>query len=92
MSGVKNLLPSHSELLITRLVDSIMEGNDGAEEFLTLDPKSVRTLQDSKKPTKPSQKFTFQEAVVFVIGGGSYMEYQNLNEYCNVSGRGNLNP
>jgi len=27
----------------------------------------------------------FQDAIVFVVGGGNYNEYQNLLEYANVS-------
>lgn len=25
----------------------------------------------------------FQEACVFVVGGGNYIEYQNIQDYCN---------
>lgn len=24
----------------------------------------------------------FQEAIVFIVGGGNYIEYQNLMDYC----------
>jgi hypothetical protein len=29
----------------------------------------------------PRQKTPFQEAIVFVIGGGNYAEHQNLQDY-----------
>jgi sec1 family domain-containing protein 1 len=38
---------------------------------------------DPKKPGSkpPKGKVTFQDAIVFVVGGGNYLEYQNLKEY-----------
>lgn len=29
-------------------------------------------------------KSPFQEAIVFVVGGGNYIEYQNLMDYCKM--------
>lgn len=77
ISGVKNLLPIRKELAVTRIVDLIMEGSAGVEEFQTIDPKLPR---NSKKP-----KQMFQDAIVFVAGGGNYFEYQNLQEYASRS-------
>ena len=62
------------------------------EEFRYLDPKLLRP-PGSEAPSVRSRN-TFQEAVVFVVGGGNYIEYQNLVDYtkvgllCVVSGRG----
>lgn len=33
----------------------------------------------------PRSKTPFQEAIVFVVGGGNYIEYQNLMDYLKVS-------
>ena len=41
-----------------------------------LDPKSLR---DSS--AVPRAKTPFTDAVVFMVGGGNYIEYQNLQEY-----------
>ena len=30
----------------------------------------------------PRARGPFQEAYVFVVGGGNYIEYQNLQDYC----------
>jgi hypothetical protein len=78
ISGVKNMLPSRKELPLTQVVDAIMDGNlsNGVEEYLTLDPKLPRP--------GPPKKQTFQDAVVFVIGGGNYNEYHNLLDYAQV--------
>lgn len=49
--------------------------SSGVDNYLYLDPKK----SGSKVP--PKGKVTFQDAIVFVVGGGNYLEYQNLNEY-----------
>lgn len=77
ISGVKNLLPVRKELPVTRIVDAIMDGggpNTGVDDFLYIDPKRNGHV-------KPKGKVTFQDAIVFVVGGGNYLEYQNLKEY-----------
>lgn len=33
----------------------------------------------------PKQQAPFQDAVVFVVGGGNYVEYQNLVDFIKVS-------
>jgi hypothetical protein len=45
--------------------------------YLTIDPKLEGAAAD------PSQlrRGPFRDALVFVIGGGSYLEYQNLHDY-----------
>lgn len=64
------------ELPLTKIVNAIMDQKkiSETEEYVYLDPKSL-----TKK--KPQQSYTsekFKEAIVFVIGGGNYLEYQNL--------------
>lgn len=110
MSGVKNLLPAHTDCSVTRLVDGVMKGAEAAEEFVTLDPKSMRTQADGRRtPSKhetiyndneggkktPGMPFTmksemtgpaelFDDAIVFLVGGGNYVEYQNVQEFSSV--------
>lgn len=49
-------------------------------DYLYLDPKQPR---NSGKPATMN-KVSFQEAFVFVVGGGNYVEYQNLQEFMQV--------
>ncbi|KAF9305695.1 Vesicle trafficking between the ER and Golgi [Mortierella antarctica] len=81
LSGVKNFLPSKKDLPMTRIIESIMEPGGGAnetnEDFLYFDPKVSRAANAKM----PRTRTPFQEAIVFVVGGGNYVEYQNLNEY-----------
>ncbi|KAJ3173938.1 Vesicle trafficking between the ER and Golgi [Geranomyces variabilis] len=94
VSGVKNLLPVRKDCPVTRVVDTMMEnrdeaggggGNNAANnpgdvvggDYLYLDPRLPRG--SSGKPAKG--RTAFGEAVVFVVGGGNYLEAQNLWEY-----------
>lgn len=84
MSGVKNLLPTRKELVVSKIVSDIMTPPQNevskASDYLYFDPKV------SKNSRSPRQhKVTFQEAIVFVVGGGNYVEYQNLQELATVS-------
>jgi hypothetical protein len=85
ISGVKNLLPSHKDLTLTKITDSIMEpstsGTKGTDDYLFFDPKMARNSSINKQS---KSKYSFQEGIVFVIGGGNYIEYQNLQEYAKV--------
>ncbi|KAI8883816.1 Sec1-like protein [Backusella circina FSU 941] len=79
LSGVKNLLPTRKELVVSKIVSDIMNPppNEAskASDYLYFDPKV------SKNSRSPRQhKVAFQEAIVFVVGGGNYVEYQNLQE------------
>jgi len=79
-AGVKALLPTTKEFYVTRVADAIMEmKNDGVgESFHYLDPKVQKKMRQSSIPRRNTP---FKEAIVFVIGGGNYAEYQNLQEY-----------
>ena len=67
-------------LPFTRMTEELMDGKTSqeTEDFKYYDPKLW-------KPNATIPKTTFQEAIVFVIGGGNYMEYQNLVDVCKVS-------
>lgn len=82
---------------MTRTVDAAMAGNSsgtnsnlsgsnsgrsgGAEgDLLWFDP---RLLRPNDAPLTP-RTTPFQEAVVFIVGGGNYIEYQNLVDYAKV--------
>lgn len=58
----------------TRALDSILNNDD--EEYKYFDPKIMRPVEGQPKSKQP-----IRDAILFVIGGGSYIEYQNLMEY-----------
>ncbi|KAF0299382.1 Sec1 family domain-containing protein 1 [Amphibalanus amphitrite] len=81
MEGVKNLVVKKHNLPVTRIVDALMEQKSlpEVEEFRYLDPKLLRPPGSEAQGAR--SRNTFQEAVVFVVGGGNYIEYQNLVDY-----------
>ncbi|CAI9266390.1 unnamed protein product [Lactuca saligna] len=75
-AGVKNLLSGDHQLAMARTVEALMEGkpnNPEIESYLVLDPRAP-------KSTSGQMKGPFKEAIVFMIGGGNYVEYGSLQE------------
>ncbi|XP_014374781.1 sec1 family domain-containing protein 1 isoform X2 [Alligator sinensis] len=79
MEGVKNLVLKQQNLPVTRILDNLMEmkSNPETDDYRYFDPKMLRGSDSSV----PRNKSPFQEAIVFVVGGGNYIEYQNLVDY-----------
>ncbi|KAK4324075.1 hypothetical protein Pmani_005260 [Petrolisthes manimaculis] len=73
-----NFVLKENKLPITRIVDHLMElkSSEEEKEYRYFDPKLLRP-GDSATRTRTQ----FQDAVVFVVGGGNYMEYNNLVNY-----------
>ncbi|XP_071787195.1 sec1 family domain-containing protein 1-like [Asterias amurensis] len=80
MEGVKNFVVKKHNLPATRIVDALMEvkSNQETDDYRYFDPKLLRVTDSS---AIPRNKMPFQDAIVFVVGGGNYIEYQNLNDY-----------
>nr|CAH8842266.1 unnamed protein product [Trichobilharzia regenti] len=87
LTGMRHLIGQKSYLPFTRIVSQLMENKSGSEfeDYRYFDPKLYRR-QDTNIPRV---KQPFDEAFVFVIGGGSYVEYQNLLDWvkstCNTT-------
>ncbi|KAG2457512.1 SCFD1 protein, partial [Polypterus senegalus] len=79
MEGVKNLVLKQHNLPVTRILDNLMEmkSNPETDDYRYFDPKMLRGSESSV----PRNKNPFQEAIIFVVGGGNYIEYQNLVDY-----------
>ena len=88
ISGVKNILPASQNLPITRIVEGLLDSGSSTlslgtsstpdDDFLYFDPKSAKPTADKRTAPKIPK---FQDAFVFVVGGGNYVEYQNLLEF-----------
>ncbi|VDM96453.1 unnamed protein product [Thelazia callipaeda] len=84
MEGVKNLVPKKHNLPLTKMVDTILTGNSQVnsrysdDEFRYYDPKLMH--QSGKEPQR-ARNNAAQDVIVFVIGGGNYVEYQNVIDY-----------
>uniref|UniRef100_A0A0D9XJ49 SEC1 family transport protein SLY1 n=1 Tax=Leersia perrieri TaxID=77586 RepID=A0A0D9XJ49_9ORYZ len=75
-AGVRNLLSDGKQLAITRTVEALMEGkpNPEVDNYLLFDPRAP------KSGTGGQFRGPFREAIVFMIGGGNYIEYRSLME------------
>lgn len=49
------------------------------DDYLYLDPKLLKGGD-----TVPKNRPPFQDAIVFMVGGGNYIEYQNLVDFIKV--------
>lgn len=80
ISNVKNLLPQSKDLPITKIVESIMDpstsSNSATDDYLYFDPRAVRGPL-----ARPPRKNAYDEAIIFTVGGGTYMEYGNLQDW-----------
>ncbi|XP_076273523.1 sec1 family domain containing Slh [Rhynchophorus ferrugineus] len=77
MEGVKNLVVKRHNLPVTKIVDHLMDfkNSQEMEDYHYFDPKQLKLTEI------PKNRSPFQEAVVFIVGGGNYIEYQNLVDY-----------
>lgn len=86
-SGVSNILSTQtSDLYVTRVLDCLMDMKATMPEvdnYLYLDPK-IQGLQAGAIPRKTTP---YRNAIVFTIGGGNYVEYQNLQNMAKKSGK-----
>ncbi|CAF4358903.1 unnamed protein product [Rotaria socialis] len=80
MEGVKNLVVKQYKLPVTKILDNLMESRSSPEtdDYRYFDPKLLRPA-DSANVARNRQSFS--DAIVFMIGGGNYIEYQNLQDY-----------
>jgi hypothetical protein len=87
LSGVKNLLPSTTDLPLTKLVNAFLtnDKSTSGKKCLRLDPIQAAHGQGQQGGRRMSQDQTFDEVVVVVLGGGGYTEAQNLQDYLQKS-------
>ncbi|KAH7100179.1 SLY1 protein [Auriculariales sp. MPI-PUGE-AT-0066] len=90
LSGVKNFLPTNKLLATTRLAEALMDPASATtqslsetDDYVFLDPRLPRSGAGGAR----AKRMAFQEGVVFVVGGAGYVEYGNLEEWAQRSGR-----
>ncbi|CAH2231063.1 jg3485 [Pararge aegeria aegeria] len=81
MEGVKNLVVKKHKLPVSRAVEAALSGAGSAGEcdLTWLDPRAART--DAAARARATKQPPPTDAVVFLIGGGSYIEYHNLMDF-----------
>ncbi|KOS13010.1 sec1-like protein [Malassezia pachydermatis] len=92
VAGVKNFLPIQKDYAVTRLVASIMDPASGnaqalqeTDDYLYIDPRQPRGRGTAMGPGGAKARQPFAHAIVFVVGGGSHVEFANLQEYVSRS-------
>jgi hypothetical protein len=83
---LKTLLPREQELPITRIVRALMEQRaaKGVDQYLYFDPNvdgGRSSAAPAPAPNADATRTAYREAIVFVVGGGNYVEHQNLTDY-----------
>eukprot|EP01054_Gregarina_sp_Poly1_P009909 Gregarina_sp_Poly_1__9908@NODE_648_length_6971_cov_93_460892_g486_i1_p2_GENE_NODE_648_length_6971_cov_93_460892_g486_i1NODE_648_length_6971_cov_93_460892_g486_i1_p2_ORF_typecomplete_len642_score90_18Sec1/PF00995_23/7_1e96Oscp1/PF10188_9/0_12_NODE_648_length_6971_cov_93_460892_g486_i123404265 len=80
LQGVKALIPLKQQWKIVQLCENLLEAKNSslAESYETLDPLGVPG--DIKQTVH-------RNAIVFVVGGGSYIESEALNEFADKTQR-----
>ncbi|WVQ90244.1 hypothetical protein IAS59_004021 [Cryptococcus gattii] len=93
ISGVKSFLPARKDLTLTRLVEALMDPASASsqalqdtDDYLFFDPKTSRARPGAGGTGGGRNQFS--EGIVFVVGGGGYVEYGNLMDWANRSGGG----
>lgn len=90
LAGVRNLLPTSSELPLTKVVGALMDNKPTTvtESYAYFDPKA-RT--NKRVPPGPSRQLApFRDAFVFVLGAGNYSEFVNLQAFAAKTSTANL--
>ncbi|XP_073949606.1 sec1 family domain containing Slh [Choristoneura fumiferana] len=78
MEGVKNLVVKKHKLPVSRAVESALSNTEG-NELTWLDPRAART--DAAARARLARQPPPTDAVVFLVGGGNYIEYHNLIDF-----------
>jgi len=74
-AGVKYIIPTSKDLYVTRIVDALIELKPmlGTENYLYYDPRFPAN-------STPRKTTPFKEVIVFMVGGGNYIEYLNIKQ------------
>ncbi|XP_053991543.1 sec1 family domain-containing protein 1-like isoform X2 [Hylaeus volcanicus] len=86
---VKNLLPTNKTYPIERIMLELLQNKSGSmldKEFIYTDPKMEQYL-NSDTALVPRIKSSFKQAILFTVGGGSYVESQTLKEIAKRTGK-----
>jgi len=95
LEGVKNLVPKKHNLPVTKMVDKLVDSRQGvttglsgpsfdANDYSFFDPKLMHA--STKDLMNARQAQLSQDVIVFVVGGGNYVEYQNVLDYAKTKG------
>jgi len=83
LKGVQNFLPTSKLLPLTRVMEALMDPSSAStsalqdtDDYLFLDPRQPRGAAGGK-----GKRMIVPQGIVFIVGGGGYVEYTNLMEW-----------
>lgn len=86
VGGVKALLPRSERYRVARTAEALMDLRGAAlgleDAYLYLDPRLACEQLGAGAVAVPRKTTPFRDAIVFVVGGGSYVEHQNVVDLC----------
>jgi len=100
ISGVKNFLPTNKLFPVTRLTEALMDSSAASnqslqetDDYIFLDARAPRHA-NAGMPGVPGssgvgkgKRMAFADGMVFMVGGASYVEYGNLEEWAGKAGK-----
>ncbi|KIJ37391.1 hypothetical protein M422DRAFT_33728 [Sphaerobolus stellatus SS14] len=99
ISGVKNFLPTNKLLTVTRLTEALMDSASAStqslqetDDYIFLDPRAPRASAygpgvGTGGQSQKGRRMAFNDGIVFMVGGASYVEYGNLGEWTKRTGK-----
>jgi hypothetical protein len=99
IAGVKNFLPASKLFPVTRLTEAVMDSSAASnqslqetDEYVFLDPRAARAsgppgMSGAASQSGRARRMAFADGTVFVVGGASYVEYGNLDEWAKRTGK-----
>ena len=100
ISGVKNFLPTNKLFPVTRLTEALMDSSSASnqslqetDDYIFLDPRAPRHANAGMPGVAGSsgvskgKRMAFADGMVFMVGGASYVEYGNLEEWAGKAGK-----
>jgi hypothetical protein len=100
ISGVKNFLPTNKLFPVTRLTEALMDSSAASnqslqetDDYIFLDPRAPRHAQAGmpgiagSSGVSKGKRMAFADGMVFMVGGASYVEYGNLEEWAGKAGK-----
>ncbi|KAF5392412.1 hypothetical protein D9757_002328 [Collybiopsis confluens] len=93
ISGVKNFLPANKLLPVTKLTEALMDSSSASnqslletDDYIFLDPRAPKHTNaglagPGSSGVSKGRRMTFNESIVFIVGGAGYVEYGNLEEW-----------
>ena len=83
LGQVQSFLAQTDDTYVTRVIDNLCDFKPGSEDdtFLSLDPRKKDGGAKSAPAAALKTRAPFREVLVFLVGSGSYAEFQHVQEY-----------